>query len=149
MGRSRPDNVSRQNLRRLSISGNTFSRFSKSKRLTRDRLLTKSENSALVVSSVAMPEGTIIPARPEACREVAESLREDGVGIDVAAPCERESPAAAHETAGRLRVVPNLLQLQRQRWVVLGQPADEALTGGLVGRARDFRVAASEELLLL
>ena len=62
--RCSPPMVSKQNLMRLSMPGNTFWRFSKSYRLTSERLFTMSAKKSFVVLSVAMPVGTIMPALP-------------------------------------------------------------------------------------
>ena len=66
LGRSLPLRVRRENLSLLSIPGKTFSRFSKSKRLTSLWLVTISSKKAFVELSVAIPVGTIRPARPRA-----------------------------------------------------------------------------------
>ena len=73
-GRSAPLSVSRQNLIRLSMPGKTFPRFSKSYRLTSRFPVTAWSKNALVELSVAMPVGTIRPARPfgpTRCRNVS------------------------------------------------------------------------------
>ena len=58
-----------------------------------------------MVSSVAIPDGTIIPARPDLPASAARELGENRVGVDVATAAQRKPAAVAHELALPFRAV--------------------------------------------
>ena len=60
----------------------------------------RAAKNGAVVASVAMPVGTITPARPRLDGEACEQFGEQRIGVDVAAPGERKAPALFAVNAG-------------------------------------------------
>ena len=62
-------------------------------RLASRKPSTIAAKNGAVVASVAIPVGTMTPARPFAPGKLRKEFSKESVGIDVAASCQREASA--------------------------------------------------------
>ena len=142
--------VSRQNLSCGVDAGKYASRFSKSSRLTSRRSLVTSSKKALVLSSVAIPVGTMKPERPPSDGRF-RNVSAKGIGVDVTNRGQREAAGARERTGSppRRRAWRRPELAARAPGCVCGSALISRSRAALFGASAISRSRAGEELLLL